>query len=377
MAEKTNRQSNIELLRIFAALGVVLLHYNNSSLGGGFAFVEDSSINKVILIVFETLFVCVVNIYVLITGYFMKNTVKIDLLKPIKLFSMYLVFETLAYLIKELPKGEPFSFKTLLGYYSPSYWFLFVYIALYLLAPFLSLMWSHMGKTGKKALLIVLITVFSVYPFVWDCISYATKFSIWNKPSTNGIMQGINPISMFGTDRGYTLVNFILMFIIGCYIRDKVEEGKKAKPFKILLFLVINTALMVALTYADHYISGYAPQSTIMWSYENPLMILEAVLFFLLFSNLKIKDNKVINMFAAAAFPTYLIHINFLEYLQISKFVRSGFVIMTLHMLGCMVGLFLISFVIYKTYELLTKPVFDLISRKWHRGRYIIAAKDS
>ena len=36
MTERTERQSNIELLRVFAALGVVLLHYNNSNIGGGF-----------------------------------------------------------------------------------------------------------------------------------------------------------------------------------------------------------------------------------------------------------------------------------------------------------------------------------------------------
>lgn len=41
MIEQTKRLSNIELLRIFAALGVVILSYNDSSLGGGFAFVRD------------------------------------------------------------------------------------------------------------------------------------------------------------------------------------------------------------------------------------------------------------------------------------------------------------------------------------------------
>ena len=376
MAERTTRQSNIELLRIFAALGVVILHYNNTSLGGGFAFVEITSINELIMVIFESVFMCVVNIYVLISGFFLKSSTKIDLLKPVKLFSMFVVFELLAYLIKELPKGEPFSFKTFMGYFSPSYWFVFVYIALYLLSPFISLMWNHMGKGGKKALLIVLIALFSVYPFAWDVVSNMTQYTFWNAPSANGLMQGISTISLFGSDRGYTLVNFIVMYVIGLYIRDKADEGKKAKPFTVLIFLIINTELIIAWTYADYFITGYALPSTICWSYENPLIILEAVLFFLFFSNLKVKDSKVINTLATAAFPTYLIHINLLEYLQIEKFVRSGPVIMTLHMLGCMAGLFLISFVIYKAYDLLTKPLFKAVSKKWQKCRYIVAGKE-
>ena len=377
MAERTSRQSNIELLRIFCALGVVILHYNNTSLGGGFNFVDSSSINELIMVFFESLFMCVVNIYVLISGYFLKNSTKIDLLKPVKLFSMYVIFELLAYLIKELPKGAPFSFKTFLGYFTPNYWFLFLYIALFMLSPFLSLMWNHMGKTGKKSLLIILIVLFSVYPFAWDVINNVTKYTLWNAPSVNGLMQGISTISLFGADRGYTLVNFILMFVIGLYIRDKVEEGKKANTITLLILLIINTELIVAWTYADYFITGYLLPSTICWSYDNPLIILEAVLFFLFFSNLKIKDNKIINTFATAAFPTYLIHINLLQYLQIERFVKSNPLVMTVHMLCSMVLLFLISLIIYKAYELLTKPLFKAISGKWQKCRYITAGKET
>lgn len=41
MADRSARQSNVELLRIFAACGVIILHYNNPLLGGGFDLVTD------------------------------------------------------------------------------------------------------------------------------------------------------------------------------------------------------------------------------------------------------------------------------------------------------------------------------------------------
>lgn len=35
MDKRRDRESNIELLRILAMLGVIILHYNNPSIGGG------------------------------------------------------------------------------------------------------------------------------------------------------------------------------------------------------------------------------------------------------------------------------------------------------------------------------------------------------
>ena len=40
MGREKIRDSNIELLRIFTMLGVIILHYNNADAGGGFRLVE-------------------------------------------------------------------------------------------------------------------------------------------------------------------------------------------------------------------------------------------------------------------------------------------------------------------------------------------------
>ena len=68
------RQSNIELLRIFAAFGVIILHYNNAGIGGGFAAVADGSLNQFIMMTLEMMVICAVNLYVLISGYFMRDS---------------------------------------------------------------------------------------------------------------------------------------------------------------------------------------------------------------------------------------------------------------------------------------------------------------
>ncbi|MBR1833107.1 MAG: hypothetical protein IJ784_11860 [Ruminiclostridium sp.] len=48
---------------------------------------EDGSINQAIMTFFETVFICAVNLYVLISGYFMRNSTKRDLIKPIELLA--------------------------------------------------------------------------------------------------------------------------------------------------------------------------------------------------------------------------------------------------------------------------------------------------
>ena len=44
------RNSNIELLRILTAMGIMILHYNNTTMGRGLTLAENYSINQMFLI---------------------------------------------------------------------------------------------------------------------------------------------------------------------------------------------------------------------------------------------------------------------------------------------------------------------------------------
>lgn len=88
----SNRSSNIELLRIFAILGVIVLHYNNADMGGGFRFVLPGSLNYYLLHFLENLFICAVNLFLLISGYFLCTSFKRSLLKPLQLLIQVILF---------------------------------------------------------------------------------------------------------------------------------------------------------------------------------------------------------------------------------------------------------------------------------------------
>lgn len=89
----SSRASNIELLRIITMFGVIILHYNNESIGGAFKYVAPSSLNYYVLDFLESVFICAVDLFVLITGYYMINTQKRSIIKPLKLIIQVIVFK--------------------------------------------------------------------------------------------------------------------------------------------------------------------------------------------------------------------------------------------------------------------------------------------
>lgn len=72
MVTKKERKSNIELLRCLLILMVVVLHYNNAEMGGGFAYA--TGINYRVLQLFEAASICAVNCFIIISAYFLSKT---------------------------------------------------------------------------------------------------------------------------------------------------------------------------------------------------------------------------------------------------------------------------------------------------------------
>ena len=85
------RESGIELLRILAAAGVVFSHYCNEggifsdSIGGG---------NYLILSLIRSFTISSVDIFVLITGYFLCTTNKRSIGKPLGLLLQVVFYNT-------------------------------------------------------------------------------------------------------------------------------------------------------------------------------------------------------------------------------------------------------------------------------------------
>ena len=215
-------------------MGVIILHYNNPNIGGGIKYAKSGSAEQNIMLVLESIFICAVNVYVLISGYFMRKSMKRDLLKPLELIVQLIVYEFSFCIIKTLAKGKRITFDVIVSYFTPSYWFIFVYIAMYLISPYLSLVWDKLSPKAKKILIILMTCLFSIYPLIIEVVNY------YHLPDETQYFRGVSTIGLEGSQAGYTIVNFLFLYVIGCALRDKEKEIEKIPIYIFILLLVAD-----------------------------------------------------------------------------------------------------------------------------------------
>ncbi|MBE5860031.1 MAG: acyltransferase [Butyrivibrio sp.] len=360
MANHKSRESNIELLRILAIIGVIVLHYNNPVYGKGFVN-YDKGIERIILIVLESLSICAVNLFVLISGYFMAGKNKRDFLKPAELLFKVALFGSVFFLVSIFATGMEINFDNFLRFYIPDKWFVFVYIALYLFSPYINIVWKNLDASGKRLILIMSAIAFSIYPTIVD------ELALLSGRQLNGTM----PIGVTGDAGGYTLVNFVFIYLIGCYIRDCANENRKiAGQKKLFIFLIADLILISLWAYADIMAKGVMPGDSVSYNYNNPLVVIETVLIFLLFRNMKSFESGLINYLAAGTFTTYIVHIRFIEIFQIGEKVNSSVFMLAMDIVKSVIMVYASCILVYALFELILRPIRSFVIRRWKTHRF-------
>jgi len=169
------------------------------------------------------------------------------------------------------------------------------------------------------------------------------------------------------------------MYLIGCAVRDaeyNAEQSSGITPaiFKkgvSAFFFVFITALLLGFSYLIAWVFKVQPFQTPMFHYNNPLVILQALFAFLMFRNLKLGENKIINFFSGAAFYVYILHFRFIEILNIRNIVIDDPLMLTVFMAAISLVIFILCFVCYIIYDLTFGKLFSLITAKWEKHRYI------
>ncbi len=191
--EKPARMANLELLRCIAMMMVVVLHYlGKGGLLGDMA-AGSLTITQTVAWVLESFCLVAVNVYMLISGYFLcMSSFKVSrLLKlwlQVWLYSVGVGF--LAAVTGILPTEE-FNTHYLLSLVFPismgHYWFMTAYVFLYLMLPLVGMAVRKMTKGQMQlaigGLLVMFCVLKSVLPFRlemdgqgYDCIWYLCVF---------------------------------------------------------------------------------------------------------------------------------------------------------------------------------------------------------
>ena len=344
--DKSKRQSNIELLRILSMLGVIILHYNNKTMGGGLQYVTDNSVNYYILMVLESLCICAVDLFMLISGYFSCRGKRSTLNKPFALIAQVVIFSFAWNLFTGAVKGT-LTIKSLISSLVPANYFVVLYITVYLLSPYLNLLYERITKN----FVVLIFALFSVYPTIVEVFSQIT----------GGDWLGLSTIGMYGSQWGYQIVNFIMMYFVGMYIRKNIEQLKNIKLRK-LIFALGGIVLLITVWACVSEMIGY--NRNMAWIYCNPLVVIEASVIFMIFAKIDMGKIKWINQFSAACFTVFLTHGYFIIHIKIDWAVRQNPMIMIGHIILCSVLIYLICFMAYKVYDFIWKKVYGVIERK-------------
>ena len=282
---KKKRESNFELLRCVWMLMIVLVHYNSNKMGNALSYVTPGSAHFYFLYFVESLCVIGTNGFVLLTGYFSWKKDAASVRKPVGLVLYVIAYKVLFYVLGLVILKEAFTIKGIIACFLPDNWFVVLYIVLILLSPYINRMIQSLNKKSFLTLLAMMFLLFSVWPTVLDIVE--TKLGI--------VTIGLNTIAVSGASSGYSIVNFVMLYLIGAFL-SKFDWLRHGKSWDILGYLICTCVI-----FAQELFLGAG------WSYANPFVILSTIFFMNMFRKTHM-TSRFINGAAKASLGVFLIH---------------------------------------------------------------------
>lgn len=341
--EKKIRNSNIELLRIITMFGVILLHYNGMV---AFAAVQEGSVNQYILLFLESVCIGAVNLFILITGFFLSKSNERKLSRAVELLVLVMLTGMVKYL---LGAGlEDFHLRSLAGSAVPRNHFITMYVTLYLISPGLNRMTQGLSRKQYGTMVLIAFLLFNVIPSGLDLV----------RESTGKFLSDMYPIGTGGSQYGYNIINFIMMYLLGGYLRSLSEEEKLPGAGKSALLLVGCIAGVFFLQ---------QPWPLFGRAYCNPFVVGIAVGWFCLFIRLRIQ-SKTINLIARSTLMCFMLHDYLLPIAGIPQAVQGHWTGMLLHILLTVIAIYGISWVVWRIYDWISVPFWRWLNQKWQKA---------
>lgn len=348
MGEKTTssgRNSSIELLRILAMCGVLLLHYNNELAGGGLLYA--SGLNRGILVFLESMCICAVNLYMLISGYYLSGTVKRKVVKALELLIQTALIGMAIQCVSAILSGT-FRLERVLLWLIPNNYFVTLYLAVYVLSPYVNLVLGRLSRSGLNKLTGLVVLLFSIWPTAVELLEALTQTSF----------SGFVPISSKGSLEGYTVVNFMMMYLLGAFIRANEDRLSAVPGWKYLLGFFGSVGVLTAMASVEA-VSAWE----YLWCYCNPLVVLMPCCLLLVFLKWNF-HSRMINHLAKSAFTCYLVHGVLITRIGVAQAVQASAPVMLVHIALSACGIYGVCHICFLIWNLVSGPVFRLIGEK-------------
>lgn len=283
-AEKTNtrppRESSFELLRIIAMVMIIFHHF---AVHSGF----DWNASSLPIPYYWCNFISMggqvgVNIFVLISGYFLVNNkgCLFDFKRILRFWGQVFFYSVSIYGIFILTGTKSNILQALFPITSSAWWFASTYFVLFLLHPFLNRLLACLDKRSYQNLLVLLVTCWGVIPTL-----------------TGSQYEGSN------------LTWFITLYAVSGYARIYGFHPKlTCKHYFLLCGIFSVLTYFSSVIYAVWGTKWSLSVTTYYYGQEKLQILLISLTLFSAFATLKMGYHRRINAIASATFGVYLIH---------------------------------------------------------------------
>ena len=345
------RNGNIEMLRVISMLQILILHY--LLLGGVLnSITRNNGLHYYLAWILEAFSLGAVNVFVLISGYYLSSKTSIKSVKIINIILQCIFYSITIYLIGCLFKIVPFYFPTLITAYvlpliSGKWWFVGCYIVLYLFAPYLNILHNNLNEKQHLRLVMIGTIIFSFIPSI--------------------IFWAGNTI---GVNAGYSLIWFIFLYLLAAYI----QKYNKNWSSKIPWFCIY--VMMCLITFGSKILQEIIIGKSYWYWYEytSLTVLIGALSLFMFFknggenNNINTKIDSIFRFLGRGTLGVYLIHTHFVPYKEFlwNKLVQADKEWASHGAFHCLVHLFIsviVIFIICEFIDFIRACLFSLFKK--------------
>lgn len=274
------RDSNFELLRLLAMFGIIVHHLVIKGASTcGYVEAYDYNRDGVMGLIINSLVVGGVNCFVLITGWFgVRHTMK----GLVKILLETCLFGLISYIILLLLGGDSFSISHLIDSLDFRFnWFVVSYMMLLLVCPIIERSLMNLEFKEFKKWMILLC----VFNFVFILF--------------------LNRVN----DNGYNVVHFIFLYYIARFMRTLKNNGNqwyvRFEKYSLPIYIIMVLILTIGFLFLNEY--RHAPKSIKWFGYNNPILLIASVSFFVSMAKMRIKSRRI-NSMASGVFGVFILH---------------------------------------------------------------------
>lgn len=270
---KSNRLGNIDIERILLTVLVIILHFNNRDMGGALNFVSDGPGREIFIRLTESLAICAVDAFVILSGYFASGkSISNNIKKAVFLLVTCSFYRVTGYILHVVLITHDLSIKTLIGYLIPSNWYVCLFVTLLLVSPYIIKTAEAMDDKAFNTFAGLFMFLFTVIP---TCANLTSDIA--------GVdLNGLSTVTFTGDALGFNIALFVAMYILGMWLKRSSSYWSRFGAW----FYLASYLLFSVLTSVVSRLSEKA------WNYSCITVVMEAVCLTLFFTKLKAPGEK-------------------------------------------------------------------------------------